>query len=238
MTKLFAEIAPEFAGRSGGYTRMLKRHERRLGDAGPTAFIEFVKADEATERAASVAPKVATDRIVFRFWRAGGVSPLVSSLEETRGLTPPVRLFYCDRTEQNADKRLTSPHPRVPAPGHGRGGWHGYPAFRRGRSVCNSGRRAGRRPNIFARGSSASQRILCPAFKSEAGRGVDRPSGWPAGQAQVDRPGRARLPRTHAGCAERRSARHQSRAVLRRSAVPPSRSTEPPQSELSEPIGG
>ena len=25
---------------------------------------------------------------------------------------------------------------------HGRGGWHGYPAFRRGRSVRNSGRRA------------------------------------------------------------------------------------------------
>jgi large subunit ribosomal protein L17 len=58
--KLFTEIAPTFADRAGGYTRVLKRHERRLGDAGPTAFIEFVKAGETTEAAPTpVAPKVA-----------------------------------------------------------------------------------------------------------------------------------------------------------------------------------
>src|ERR671914_610121 len=32
--KLFSDIAPRFADRPGGYTRILKRHERRLGDAG------------------------------------------------------------------------------------------------------------------------------------------------------------------------------------------------------------
>jgi large subunit ribosomal protein L17 len=63
IAKLFKEIAPEFADRSGGYTRVLKRHERRLGDAGETAFIEFVKAGEIKERpaAAPVAPKVKGD---------------------------------------------------------------------------------------------------------------------------------------------------------------------------------
>ena len=42
--KLFTEIAPLFAERQGGYTRILKRQERRLGDAGPTAgLIELVE---------------------------------------------------------------------------------------------------------------------------------------------------------------------------------------------------
>ncbi len=44
--KLFTEIAPRFADRPGGYTRIIKRHERRLGDAGHTAFLELLKAGE------------------------------------------------------------------------------------------------------------------------------------------------------------------------------------------------
>src|SRR4051794_40324556 len=32
--KLFAEIAPRYHDRPGGYTRVIKRHERRLGDGG------------------------------------------------------------------------------------------------------------------------------------------------------------------------------------------------------------
>lgn len=60
VAKLFDDLGPRFADRPGGYTRILKRHERRLGDAGHTAIIEFLKADEAerTEKE-PVAPKVA-----------------------------------------------------------------------------------------------------------------------------------------------------------------------------------
>src|SRR3954447_21601157 len=47
--KLFQDIAPQFADRQGGYTRILKRHQVRLGDAGPTAIIEFVQAGERRE---------------------------------------------------------------------------------------------------------------------------------------------------------------------------------------------
>ena len=39
---LFEEIAPRFTDRPGGYTRVLRLAERRLGDAGTQAIIEFV----------------------------------------------------------------------------------------------------------------------------------------------------------------------------------------------------
>ena len=45
-TKLFNDLAIRYADRPGGYTRILKRHERRLGDAGHTAFIELLKEGE------------------------------------------------------------------------------------------------------------------------------------------------------------------------------------------------
>jgi large subunit ribosomal protein L17 len=49
--KLFDEIGPRFRDRPGGYTRVIKRHERRLGDAGPTAFLELLKEGEVKVRA-------------------------------------------------------------------------------------------------------------------------------------------------------------------------------------------
>ena len=39
---LFDEIAPRFADRDGGYTRVLRLAKPRLGDAGAQAIIEFV----------------------------------------------------------------------------------------------------------------------------------------------------------------------------------------------------
>jgi len=62
ITKLFEEIAPRFQDRPGGYTRVIKRHQRRLGDGGKTAFLELLKEGEtkvrAREPAAPVAPRV------------------------------------------------------------------------------------------------------------------------------------------------------------------------------------
>jgi large subunit ribosomal protein L17 len=46
VAKLFKEIGPRFADRPGGYTRVIKRHEYRLGDGGRTAFLELLKAGE------------------------------------------------------------------------------------------------------------------------------------------------------------------------------------------------
>ena len=59
LEKLFAEIGPRYKDRPGGYTRILKLHTRRLGDAGEQAIIELLKAGETRpkkERAPSPAP--------------------------------------------------------------------------------------------------------------------------------------------------------------------------------------
>src|SRR5262245_40147272 len=54
--KLFTNIAPRFMDRPGGYTRIIKRHERRLGDGGRTAFLELLKEGETKSRAKEPAP--------------------------------------------------------------------------------------------------------------------------------------------------------------------------------------
>lgn len=48
---LFEEIAPRFADRNGGYTRILRLAKPRLGDAGTRAILEFVGVhDRVVER--------------------------------------------------------------------------------------------------------------------------------------------------------------------------------------------
>lgn len=39
--KLFSDIAPKFAGRSGGYTRIIKLSDYRIGDAGSLVILQL-----------------------------------------------------------------------------------------------------------------------------------------------------------------------------------------------------
>ncbi len=49
---LFAEVAPRFIDRPGGYTRIVRLAKPRLGDAGTRAILEFVGVrDRVTQRA-------------------------------------------------------------------------------------------------------------------------------------------------------------------------------------------
>jgi large subunit ribosomal protein L17 len=63
LDKLFDEIAPRFRERPGGYTRIIKRHERRLGDAGKTAFLELLKEGETKHRAQEREPVAPAPRL-------------------------------------------------------------------------------------------------------------------------------------------------------------------------------
>jgi large subunit ribosomal protein L17 len=57
---LFAEIAPRFADRAGGYTRILRLPKPRLGDAGTRAILEFVGKNDRVHKKA-VRPSFDTD---------------------------------------------------------------------------------------------------------------------------------------------------------------------------------
>ena len=51
--KLFNEIAPRYADRAGGYTRVIHLAERRIGDAGKQVILQLI--EEGGEAAESVA---------------------------------------------------------------------------------------------------------------------------------------------------------------------------------------
>ncbi|MFM7076579.1 MAG: bL17 family ribosomal protein [Planctomycetaceae bacterium] len=57
---VFEKIAPRFADRPGGYTRIFKLATPRLGDAGPRAVLEFVGSGPRVEGGS--APKVQARR--------------------------------------------------------------------------------------------------------------------------------------------------------------------------------
>jgi len=59
VNKLFDDIAPRYADRNGGYTRILHLDETRLGDNAPQVIFELVKEDEKAAKKREKKPKVA-----------------------------------------------------------------------------------------------------------------------------------------------------------------------------------
>jgi large subunit ribosomal protein L17 len=49
VTHIFENIAPRYADRAGGYTRVIKLGRRRVGDAGEICVLQFVGAEEGPE---------------------------------------------------------------------------------------------------------------------------------------------------------------------------------------------
>jgi large subunit ribosomal protein L17 len=45
--KLFSEVAPKFVGRNGGYTRIIKLSDHRIGDGGSLVILQLLAEDSA-----------------------------------------------------------------------------------------------------------------------------------------------------------------------------------------------
>ncbi len=84
LKKLFREIGPRYADRPGGYTRVLKQHYRRLGDAGETAVVELLKAGEQKVRMTERKPAAAPAPVA-----PAPVAPTEPAQEPAAPATPP-----------------------------------------------------------------------------------------------------------------------------------------------------
>lgn len=60
---LINNVAPRFVDRPGGYTRVLRLAERRLGDAGQKAVLELVGKNDRVKGAAAAAPAFEDDTV-------------------------------------------------------------------------------------------------------------------------------------------------------------------------------
>ncbi|MDD5064490.1 MAG: 50S ribosomal protein L17 [Phycisphaerae bacterium] len=58
--KLFSELGPRYLDRPGGYTRIIRLSQRRLGDNGRLVLLQFVGADEGTKKQTKAAAKKAS----------------------------------------------------------------------------------------------------------------------------------------------------------------------------------
>jgi ribosomal protein L17 len=75
---IFENVAPRFADRAGGYTRVVRLGRRRIGDAGEICVLQFVGAEEGPEIGGrlSTRRRTADKRTAFAARvRKGGAEP-------------------------------------------------------------------------------------------------------------------------------------------------------------------
>ena len=105
--KLFDTVAPWYAERNGGYTRIIKVG-RRLGDAGETALLELVKSPELKERLRKEADEAA--KAAKAAAKAGGKTAKAAKGEAAAKGEGPAKGQGAVATEE-APKKERTPRP-------------------------------------------------------------------------------------------------------------------------------
>jgi large subunit ribosomal protein L17 len=60
--KLFSDLGPRYLNRTGGYTRIIRLAQRRLGDNGQVVLLQLLGADEPVKREGKVVTKRGAER--------------------------------------------------------------------------------------------------------------------------------------------------------------------------------
>ena len=113
--KLFSEIGPRYLDRPGGYTRIIRRSLRRLGDNGELVLLQLIGSDEGPKKKAKThskrrsaskpkkkAPEVAT---------AGAIEP-----EEFAEVQEAVEIEQAAESEDTAPVKQAEETPEVQGP--------------------------------------------------------------------------------------------------------------------------
>ncbi len=95
--KLFSEIAPKYADRSGGYTRIVKLPQRRLGDGSALVYLELIDPEEEK-------PKRKVDSSISRRKKAQSRIQLMNKLIKKTGKAP--KSVSADNSEQEQKQNV------------------------------------------------------------------------------------------------------------------------------------
>ncbi|MFP4104673.1 MAG: 50S ribosomal protein L17 [Phycisphaerae bacterium] len=86
--KLFDEIAPRYVNRPGGYTRIIRLADRRIGDAGTQVIIQLVEEESTGQGSSSGGASRRRKRAAKRRAAAKGVTAKEAPAEEEEAEAP------------------------------------------------------------------------------------------------------------------------------------------------------
>ncbi len=101
--KLFSEIAPRYADRPGGYTRIIRLSERRIGDAGKQVLLQLIGADEAKAGATATGSSKRQKRATKRHDAAAAVKETAPAAKTPAEEAPAETTETGETTEEKAE---------------------------------------------------------------------------------------------------------------------------------------
>jgi len=107
--KIFDEIAPRYAERSGGYTRIIRLGKPRLGDNTEQVYLELIDPEQEKQSRRTRTGGDRRRKAQIRYQAAAAVGKPAKSGTEQRGK-------QVDNTEQEESPEESSPEPSAEAP--------------------------------------------------------------------------------------------------------------------------
>ena len=102
--KLFDEIAPRYADRPGGYTRLIRVSERRIGDAGQQVIMQLIEDKPGQSGGGTQATSRRRRRAAKRHEAAAGVGEAPVETAEAPQASEPAETAAEPADEQTEDK--------------------------------------------------------------------------------------------------------------------------------------